>query len=154
MKLLKGSKHYLLAFFIALALALTLCPSTAQAQIDGDLEANISFPFHAGNAKFPAGRYIVRFLEDSDHSVMEISSADGRTSALFEVQTTQVGSTPVKDELVFNKYGNRYFLAKLFEEGSATGNEVVESRYEKRVDKATVEAQEHVPAHRRRQRAS
>ena len=76
---------------------------------------------------------------------MEISSADGATSALFEVRGAEANSAPAKSELIFNKYGNRYFLAKLFDEGNPSGSVVLESRYEKRIQ-AAAEAQEHVPA--------
>lgn len=154
MKLQETSKHLLLSLFIALVFALTMYPTKAQAQIIDQLDVNVPFQFHAGNAKFPAGQYVIRFVDDSDQSYMEISSADGRTSALFQVRATAVNSTPAKSELIFNKYGDRYFLAKLFEGGSGSGDEVIESRYEQRVDKATLEAQEHVPAHHHGQQGS
>ena len=144
------SRQYFLPLFIALVV-LTTYPSKAQAQIVGDLEVNIPFQFHAGNAKLPAGEYRIHVLDDSDLTVMEISSADGSTSALFQVQNTEANSTPDNSELVFNKYGNHYFLAKLFEEGSPSGSQVVESRYEKMTSQETLEAQEHVPAHQMQQ---
>jgi hypothetical protein len=78
---------------------------------------------------------------------MEISSEDGSTSALFEVHDAEANSAPGKSELIFNKYGNRYFLAKLFDEGNPNGSAVNVSRYEKKVGEAAVEAQAHVPAH-------
>src|ERR1700676_3469900 len=46
---------------------------------------------------------------------MEITSADG--SALLEVRDAQAKSTLAKSELIFDNCGNRYFLAKLFDEG-------------------------------------
>jgi hypothetical protein len=140
-------RHHLLSFFIALVFALTIYPTRAHAQIIGNLEVNIPFQFHAGNAKLPPGKYIIRMLDNSDLTVMEISSADGSTSALFEVQEAEANSTPAKSELIFNKYGNRYFLAKLFDEGNANGSEVSKSSYEKKVSQATAEAQAHIPAH-------
>ncbi len=144
----KGTRlHQSLLFCIALVLALTIYPAKAHAQIVGDLEVNIPFQFHAGHTKLPAGKYVIHVLDDSDLTVMEISSADGSTSALFEVQRAEANPTPAKSELIFNKYGNRYFLAKLFDEDNPEGSRVVESRYEKRVGKATLEAQEHVPAY-------
>jgi hypothetical protein len=85
---------------------------------------------------------------------MEISSADGTTTALFDVQAAQANSAPAKSELIFNKYGNRYFLAKLFDEGNPSGNQVLESRYEKRLSEAATEGQEHVPAHHRVEQGS
>jgi hypothetical protein len=144
----------LLALFTVLAFGLTMYPSKAQAQIVGDLEVNIPFQFHAGNAKLPAGDYRIHVMEDSNLTIMEISSADGSTSTLFQVHDTDANSTPTKNELIFNKYGNRYFLAKLFQEGSSSGSQVLESRYEERISHdETVEGQEHVAARRAGQRA-
>jgi hypothetical protein len=147
MKLLKTRGHELLLLG-ALVFALTMYPTKAEAQIIGQIEANISFPFHAGNTRLPAGKYIIHVLDNSDLTIMEISSADGSASALFEVRTTEAKTAPVKSELIFNKYGNRYFLAKLFDEGEPSGSKVIESRYEKRIGEASAEAEEHVPAQR------
>ena len=148
MKLQKIKGHQqLLSFFIALVFALTLYPGKAQAQIVGEIEANVPFPFHAGNVKLPAGRYFIHVLDNTDLTVMEITSADGTTTALFDVQSAQANSAPAKSELIFDKYGNRYFLAKLFDEGNPSGSQVLESRYEKRVGQAAADGQEHVPAH-------
>jgi len=136
----------LLALFIALVFALTTYSSKAEAQIVGNLEVDIPFQFHAGNSQLPPGKYIIHALDNSDLTIMEISSADGKMSALFDVREAEANSAPARNELVFNKYGNRYFLAKLFDESNRDGSAVVESRYEKRIDKATAQAQEHVPA--------
>jgi hypothetical protein len=145
-----SSRQYLL-LFIALVFALTVYPSKALAQITGDLEVNIPFQFHVGNAKLPAGQYRIHVLDNSDLTVMEISSNDGSTSALFEVQDAEANATPAKSELIFNKYGDRYFLSKVFDEGNPSGSQVIKSRYEKTVSQAAAEAQAHVPAHHRGQ---
>jgi hypothetical protein len=142
----------LLLSFMALFFALTIYPSKAHAQIIGEIEANIPFQFHAGNTKLPAGNYVIHMLDNTDLGIMEITSADGSTSALFEVRNAEAKSTPAKTELIFNKYGNRYFLAKLFDEGNPSGSTVDESRYEKTVSKAAAEAQAHVPAHHKGQK--
>jgi hypothetical protein len=139
----------LLSLFIALVFTLTIYPTKAHAQIIGDLDVTIPFQFHAGDAKLPAGKYTIHTVDNSDLRLMEISSADGSTSALFEVRDAEANSTPAKSELIFNKYGNRYFLAKLFDEGNPNGSTVNESRYEKKVGQAATEAQAHVPAHHR-----
>jgi hypothetical protein len=148
----KGTRgHHLLSLFIALVFAITIYPTKAHAQITGALEVNIPFAFHAGNAKLPPGKYIIHPFDDSNLTVMEISSADGSTSALFQVQESDANSAPAKSELIFNKYGNRYFLAKLFDEGNPSGSQVAESPYEKKISQAAEEAQAHVPAHHRGQ---
>ena len=138
----------MLSLLIALVFALTMYPTKAKAQITEDLEVDVPFQFHAGNSKLPPGKYFIHVLDNSDLNIMEISSADGATSALFEVRGAEANSAPAKSELIFNKYGNRYFLAKLFDEGNPSGSVVLESRYEKGVQSAA-EAQEHVPARHR-----
>ena len=148
MKLEQITGNRLLSLLIALVFALTMYPTKAKAQITGDLEVDVPFQFHAGNSKLPPGKYFIHVLDNSNLNIMEISSADGATSALFEVRGAEANSAPAKSELIFNKYGNRYFLAKLFDEGNPSGSVVLESRYEKGVQSAA-EAQEHVPARHR-----
>jgi hypothetical protein len=45
-------RHHWLSLLIAVLFALMVCPSKAPAQIIGNLEVNIPFQFHAGNANF------------------------------------------------------------------------------------------------------
>ena len=144
----------LLPVLVALAFMLTISLVKAHAQVIGDLDVTIPFQFHAGDAKLPVGKYIIHTVGNSDLTMMEISSADGSTSALFEVRDAEAISAPAKSELIFNKYGNRYFLAKVFDESNPNGSAVVESRYEKKVGQAATEAQAHVPAHRKGQQGS
>src|SRR6202795_5085722 len=93
-------RQYLLSLFMAFVFALTIYPSKAQAQIVGDLEVNFPFQFHAGNTKLPAGLYRVHVQDDSGLTVMEISSVDGSTSALFQVENTDAKTAPAKSELI------------------------------------------------------
>lgn len=140
------SRKYFLPLCIAFVFALTIHPGKAQAQIVGTLEVNIPFQFHAGNVKLPAGKYRIQPLDDSDLTVLEISSVDGSTSALFQVQDTQSSSAPAHSELIFNRYGKRYFLAKVYQQGSSTGSQVIESRYQKGLSQQTMDAEERVTA--------
>jgi hypothetical protein len=146
---LQETRYQLLSLFVALVFALATHPTKAQAQIVGNLEADIPFQFHVGNVKLPPGKYIIRVVDNSDLTVMEISSADGSSSALFDVQAAEATSAPAKSELIFNKYGNRYFLARLFDQSNPSGSAVVKSGYEKRIAEAVAEGQEHVPAQHR-----
>jgi hypothetical protein len=137
----------LLSFLIALAFALSIHPVKAHAQLIGELEANVPFQFYAGNVKLPAGKYVLHVLDNSDQKIMEISNEDDSTSALFEIEDAEANSDPRKSELIFNKYGSRYFLTRIFDEGDPDGSRVPESQYEKRVGQAAEEAQQHVPAY-------
>jgi hypothetical protein len=151
----KNTKSYqLLAFFIVLVCALTIHPAKAHAQIIGELKANIPFQFYAGSANLPAGEYVVRMMDNSNLKIMEISSADGATTALFQVRDTRANSAPRQGELIFNKYGDLYFLTSVFDQGDPDGSEVPKSKYEKRISQAGTEAQKHVPADHRGQQGS
>jgi hypothetical protein len=131
--------------FIGIVLGMSTI--SAQGQIIGQLEADIPFTFHAGGAKLPPGKYVIHVVENSDLRLMEIQSTDGRTAALFEVREAQDSTVPKKTELVFNHYGNRYFLSKLFDEGEKVGSAVVESGYSKQyASGGATDGEKHVPA--------
>jgi len=121
-------------------------PRKANAQIIGGLQANIPFQFHAGAANLPAGTYRIRMLDNNNLTVMEISNMDGTRSALIQVQDSDANSTPTQSELIFNKYGDQYFLAEMFDEGDASGSKVIESNLEKKVSQGTETTQAHVQA--------
>ena len=56
-------------------------------------------------AKLQAGEDWVHALDDSNLTLMEVTSADRSASARFEVQDEVANATPAKGELIFNKYG-------------------------------------------------
>jgi hypothetical protein len=131
----RTGKRILLPLFFSLIIAASIWPAKAQAQIIGNLEAEIPFQFQVGNKTLPAGKYIIHQLEGSDLTVMQISSADGKQSALFDVESAEAKSTPEKTELIFNKYGDRYFLSEMFDEGNVDGSKLIASRDEKQASK-------------------
>jgi hypothetical protein len=140
-------KQRVLCLLGFIGLVLGMSTISAQGQIIGQLEANIPFTFHAGGAKLPPGKYVIHVMEGSDLGLMEIQSADGHTSALFEVREALDSTSPKKNELVFNHYGSRYFLSKLFDEGEPVGSAVVESGYAKQYASGLESAEERdVPA--------
>lgn len=130
---------------VAFIVALTMHPNKAQAQIMDRLEVNVPFEFHVGNSTLPAGKYTIQPVDDSDLTVLEIRSADGSTSAFFNVESVDEKAVPAKNEVTFQRYGNRYFLAKVFEERNRSGDKVTESPDETRIGQAA-KGQEHAPA--------
>src|SRR6202035_2956314 len=110
----KPGLGHLLALSIAVLSVVAMYPRKANAQIIGGLQANIPFQFHAGAANLPAGTYRIYMLDDSNLNLMEISSVDGTRSALIQVQDSEANSTPTKSELIFNQYGDQYFLEEMF----------------------------------------
>jgi hypothetical protein len=137
----------LLPLFLTLGFAMSFWPAKTQAQIIGNLVAEVPFQFHVGNTTLPAGKYLIHQLEGSGLTVMQISSMDGKVSELFNVGPTQAKSEPDKTELIFNKYGDRYFLSEMFDEGNPDGNRLVTSRDEKRASKESGADVARVAAH-------
>jgi hypothetical protein len=130
----RGIRNFLPLLF-TLLIAASFCATSAHAQIIGRVEAQIPFQFHVGNTTLPAGTYIIHRLDSNDLTVMEISTEDGKMSALFDVEATQAKSAPEKTELIFNKYGDRYFLSEMFDEGNPDGSRVYTSKDEKMASK-------------------
>src|SRR6266403_893491 len=106
---------------------------------------------HAGRKVISRQYLLSLFIALVFALTMYPSKAQAQIVGDFEVQQAEANSTPAKSELIFNKYGNRYFLAKLFDEGNPSGSQVLKSTYEKKISQAAMEAQTHVPAHHRGQ---
>jgi len=138
--------------FLAFIFALIIYPSRAHAQVIGTLDVNIPFEFQAGEAVLPPGNYTIRMVNNSDLAFMQITSKDHpSTSALFRVHEKDLASAPTESEVLFNKYGDHYFLAQVFDEGDPSGSEVVESSYEQKISKAAAETKVNVTTQQHQQ---
>lgn len=97
---------------IAILGLFVLAVATVHAQTPSRVEVNIPFTFSAGKATLKAGAYSVKRVSNS---ALAIRSADGGTTALVNAPLT-IGSRDSKpgERLVFNKYGDRYFLSQVW----------------------------------------
>ena len=111
-----------------------IVPISAGIQITNRVTFSTSFPFTVGNTKLPAGSYSIRPLDD-ESEVMEISSADGKMSALFETMTAELPKTPSKGEVIFKKYGDSYVLGEIYEPGSRVGALILKTHAERQYAK-------------------
>jgi hypothetical protein len=108
--------------------------ASGSAQITNQVAFSTSFPFSAGNATLPAGKYTIRPVE-GEENLMEVSGVNTPTSVLLEVETATNPEPPKKSEVVFKKYGNNYVLSEIWEAGTPTGAAAVKSRVEQRHEK-------------------
>lgn len=99
-------------FAIRLALiaasALLASPAAVRAQQSTAAAANIPFAFQVGGKQLHAGKYKMT-LEGADILILS-SRAD---SALMQVSWDISGHPSATGELVFHRYGDRYFLRQL-----------------------------------------
>ena len=114
---------------IALTLFAGLMVSATQAQ-SIMLKADIPFDFVVGDKRLSSGEYHVKSL---DQVTMQIQSKDARSTAI--VLTTGMQAAKISDvgKLIFNRYGDQYFLSKIWAPSSDSGRELQKSRLEREV---------------------
>ena len=132
--------------FLAFCLTLVFGAVAANAQVESDvtIEANIPHPFVVEKTTLPAGKYTIRLADPyNDLNTMEIRGADGHTSVFFETEDDAPRKAPTKNELVFDKVGDTYFLSEVFVGGDDTGNKLPKSRMEERLEGRGLTAERH-----------
>lgn len=135
---------YMTKIFLTLSLLMVGGVTAAQAQMDSNtiLDANIPFQFVVGNTTLPAGKYVIRQMDDSEDTpnIIEVRSADNRTAVIFETENASLDNAPKKTEILFDKLGNNYFLSQIFVEGENYGVQALESKTERRLKKGGQQA--------------
>ena len=94
------------------------------------LKADIPFDFVVGEKRLPSGQYHVKSLNPV---LTQIESKDARSTAI--VLTTGMQAAKISDtgKLIFNRYGDQYFLSKIWVPSSDTGRQLPKSRFEREV---------------------
>ena len=89
-----------------------LAVANVQAQIPTKVVVSVPFDFTAGKATLKAGTYSIRRLNGN---ALQIRSTDGTITALVNAPLT-IGSREFKagERLVFNRYGEEYFLTQVW----------------------------------------
>ena len=121
------STFALAAFSLSL---LMFAAPAAHAAITGHIDADITHPFTIVNTTLPPGHYVFRMEPATDLQIMTLTNASGDTSVAFMVRPLIDNHVPKHSELVFNRYGHREFLEKIFEMGHKTGVAVIEPSHE------------------------
>ena len=93
------------------------------------LKANIPFNFIVNKADLPAGEYTLQSLGSSE-TVMLIQSTDSQIAKMVLPKACASQHPSERTELVFHRYGDRYFLAQIWMVGADRGRELPKSRRE------------------------
>ena len=118
------------SFLMAGVLVLSSLAATQVARAQDAMVVDIPFAFTAGSATLPAGEYRVQKL-DRNSAVLLIHCWDARASALVITNAAQAKEPQTESKLVFNRYGNRYFLSQVWTSGSIRGRQLPISPREK-----------------------
>jgi hypothetical protein len=120
------------ALVMAGVMALTAMASTRIAQAQETVVVNIPFDFAAGKTMLPAGEYSVK-VSESTHTLILISRKDSAASAFINTNNVVALNVQTESKLVFNRYGDRYFLSQVWSEGNSEGRQLVKTAREKEI---------------------
>jgi hypothetical protein len=115
--------------FSVLTMVLLMAAGTANAQLGSkqQLRFNVPFDYKVGNATMKAGDYSVQRAGDTENALL----IRGNGSSAFTLSGSVSGKAAGEDKLVFNKYGDQYFLAQVWMQGEETGAQLPRTRSEK-----------------------
>ena len=112
---------------LILGLSLLLIGTVAYAQ-NLNMKVNVPFDFVVNSATLPSGAYTVQGLAIGN--AISIRKADHTAKALVLGTRCESRKTPEKSKLVFNRYGNHYFLAQIWVAGDDRGQQLPKGRLE------------------------
>ncbi|MEK6336674.1 MAG: hypothetical protein AABM67_17240 [Acidobacteriota bacterium] len=131
--------------FMSLCLVIGLgAVMTTQAQIESDVTimANIPHAFVVRDTTLPAGKYTVRMADANENSnVLEIRSAKGKMAVLVETQPIDEVGAAGRTELVFDQIGDQWFLSKVFLKGDDSGNQLEQTKMQRRLEDGGLKAE-------------
>ncbi len=118
------------AFSLVSLLTLLLVAGSAFAQTV-HVRGNIPFNFAVGNKTFPAGTYDIETIGMRDSKTLLLQSRDANASIMVNSNAAENLKPAAKTKLVFNQYGNRYFLSQIWVAGATRGHQLPKSSREK-----------------------
>ncbi|MFN7948332.1 MAG: hypothetical protein U0Z53_23475 [Blastocatellia bacterium] len=122
-------------FAAILSLALMLTASVVFANPDLKIKATIPFEFSVGSRTLPAGKYILKPV--NNEGLLVIQNVDNqRLVALLSTSNIQAIPGQEQSRLVFRKYGDQYFLGQVWPGGIAAGFQSGKSDRERELLKA------------------
>jgi len=117
---------------VAGCLLSVLLLGSAGAQEPGTkIRASIPFDFTVKGKTLPAGEYEVSRVMDEPIALLLRNVHDKHDEVVVETEPVIGRGTPKRDELIFNRYGDSYFLAEIFTAGEQTGEELYPTHRER-----------------------
>lgn len=123
-------KKQVLRVVVTLSVIVTLAVA-GFAALHNKVKASVPFAFTVNGKTLPAGQYTV--APSNNGNVLTISNAETKQGVVVIAQVCEVGADS-KPQLIFNRYGNQYFLAKIV--GQTSGNELMKSKAERAAARA------------------
>jgi len=123
----KGMKELLL---VSLAVCLVAGTGFSQAPMRDILTADIPFAFMVENTTLPAGQYELTQTVAQPYT-WYISNAKGDVKIVFYTEPAEMVNRPGTFQLVFDAYGDQYFLSRIWLEDNTDGFYVAKTGMER-----------------------
>jgi hypothetical protein len=114
--------------------AITIAP--ASAHTFNVIRVDVPFQFSDGTSVFPAGKYSIRPIGANTDAGISITSEDGKVYGLHMCFNAEVTSPKNETALVFNRYGDQYFLSQVWTAGETVGLQLPKSSMERGFQRA------------------
>src|SRR5947209_18365277 len=105
--------------------------SILSAQVKHTIVANVPFDFRVLDQHLSAGTYTL--TSESPQGAILIRGQQGATATFFLAFSTQASKVQNDGKLVFNTYGDQYFLNKIWYPGTDQGRELRVSMLEQEI---------------------
>ncbi len=123
------NKIVVASVFAVLTAAVSLAQSTPL------MYADVPFEFTAGKGTLPAGKYVVYPQLTSFGGQAAVRSEDRTAQVIVMTVPKQAARIPEEGKLIFNRYGEKYFLSELWLPGREVGQTLPKSRTEREIAK-------------------
>jgi hypothetical protein len=120
---------------VLLGLLSVLCAIPTMAQVSNRVTFDAPSAFYAGNAKMPAGSYVVT-QPDPDNNLLLIEDASGSHSVFVEYVVASSDTPHAQSDVTFNKYDKVDFLSVIWVEGRSSEMQILPSKVEQNAAKA------------------
>jgi len=109
---------------LGVGLALVVAAPPASAQIYNEFTFKTTFPFMVGRAQMPAGSYTVRPTDTGNGALLEIEG-EHQSAVFFGENAGRPAVDPNRSEVTFERSGDHYVLARIWDESTRAGAEVI-----------------------------
>jgi len=116
-------------------LSLLVVGSMSAQEPGTSMRVTIPFEFTVKGKTLPAGDYQVRRILDEPIGLLLTNMHDKHDNVVFETAPKVDRAMPRKDELIFTRYGDSYFLSEVRTAGEQTGEEVYPSHRERELQR-------------------
>ena len=121
---------------LVVLLGLLLATNIA-AQTSEELVANIPFSFTVCQEQLPAGKYKIRPVTSANPRVVLIATENNRPVEMICTHDVQGKKPATSGKLIFNRYGDQYFLSELWVQGETTGRQLAKTEQEETLFRET-----------------